>query len=254
MRHEEQTIRSFVVRRKRERYLEFVCHAAHRIKFTHQLAHFKDIDEGCKRAIAPARQTPKGIERILVAMGAPTLCYLITEHPEMDGKELPLLQALEEFVGSGMGAILSCIPGRLAFLETEDERWILEKTKPPLRSTPCVRFRSRLLDPDSTVEEGIFMAAYRLRDQGDIEPVQREQLIDLLSWFEQHLPAPQALEKEWNKTAICWFRSESRECISRVWSLVHLLEENGVVIDKITSEHPGWVVYEDKWQVVAHPI
>jgi hypothetical protein len=32
-----------------------------------------------------------------------------------------------------------------------------------------------------------------------------------------------------------------------------LLEENGVVIDKITTEHPGWVIYEDEWQIVAHP-
>jgi hypothetical protein len=43
----------------------------------------------------------------------------------MLSKELPLVEALQQIVGRGMGTVLSCIPGRLAFVETEDERFIL---------------------------------------------------------------------------------------------------------------------------------
>jgi hypothetical protein len=39
----------------------------------------------------------------------------------------PSLTILSELVGYGMGVILSCIAGRLAFVESEDGRFILEK-------------------------------------------------------------------------------------------------------------------------------
>ena len=111
MRHEYQTIRSFISRQKRARYMEFVSAPATRKKFTHALAHFRDIDPGCKRTIPASRQTPREIFRILSAKGAFGFCYLITEHPELDGRDFPLSDALEQIVGSGLGAILSCIPG-----------------------------------------------------------------------------------------------------------------------------------------------
>jgi hypothetical protein len=37
------------------------------------------------------------------------------------------LSALKEVVGYGMGTLISCIPGRLAYFESEDERYILQK-------------------------------------------------------------------------------------------------------------------------------
>jgi hypothetical protein len=251
--HEEQTIRSFISRQKRERYLIFVSDLKTRKKFTHALAHFRDIDPACKRLIPPSRQNPKDIARILAAKGAGALCYLIAEHPELDGRELPLMDALEETVGRGVGTILSCIPGRLAFMETEDERFILEKLKPPIRPRLCIRFIAPQIDADSGVREGIFVAAHRLRDEGDMPAYQRDQLRSLLEWFNEYLPSPTPLRKAWNRTAISWFKCDSKDSISRVWALVHILEDNGIVIDKITTEQPGYVIYEDRWQVVARP-
>jgi hypothetical protein len=251
--YEETTIRSFIVRRKRERYLAFVRDPGLRTKLTHQLAHFKDIDPKYKRVVPASKRSAWGIGRVLAGMGAPALCYVISEHPRLDRIEMPLEEALETFIGSGMGAILSCIPGRLAFIQTEDEGFILERKRPWRRRKPCVRFQTRLIDGDSRVEEGIFMAAYRLSREGDFSAHEKEELLDLLEWFGENLHAPDVLEKEYNKTAISWFKTEATECITRIWSMVRLLEEHGVVIDKITTRHPGWVIYDDKWQVVAHP-
>jgi len=253
MRHEYQTIRSFISRQKRARYLEFVSDSRTRTKFTHALAHFRDVDPRCKRPIPASKQNPKEICRILAAKGAFGYCYLITEHPELDGKDLPLSDALEQIVGRGMGAILSCIPGRLAFMETEDDRFLLEKERKEAGPERCVRFIAPLIDSDSKVHEGIFMAAYRLRDHGDIPSYQREQLRSLLQWFNNNLPNPSPLWNPGNARAISWFKSQSKECISRVWWVVHLLEENGIAITKITTENPGYVIYEDEFQVVAWP-
>jgi hypothetical protein len=253
MQHEYQTIRSFISRQKRERYLRFVGSPATRTKFTHALAHFRDIDPRCKFPIPPSKQNPKEIQRILAAKGAFGFCYLITEHPNLDGKELPLAEALEKVVGSGMGTILSCIPGRLAFMETEDERFILEKNRTEAGPEKCVRFITPLIDSDSKVKEGLFVAAYKLRDHGDIPKYEREELRSHLQWFNEHLPLPEPLSDHGNERAISWFKSQSHEFISRVWSVVHILEENGIAITKITTEDPGYVIYEDEFQIVARP-
>jgi hypothetical protein len=253
MRHEYQTIRSFISRQKRTRYLEFVADPRTRTKFTHALAHFRDIDPKCKRPIPPSKQNPKEIQRILAAKGAFGLCYLITEHPELDGRDFPLADALQLIVGRGMGAIISCIPGRLAFMETEDERFILEKERIEAGPERCVRFTTPLVDADSRVKEGIFVAAYRLRDQGDIPSYQRQELRSHLEWFSEHLPLPPPLSDRGNERAISWFKSQSKECISRVWAVVQLLEENGIAISKITTEDPGYVIYKDEFQIVAWP-
>lgn len=253
MLHEEETIRSFIVRRKQARYLEFVSNPKTRTKLTYQLAHFADIDPKCQRAIPPSRQNPRDIAKILLAKGSSAVCYVISEDPRMDTTEMPLLVALEKIVGRGIGTILSCIPGRLAFIETEEERFILEKSKPPRRPSQSIRFIATEIDSDSKVEEGIFQVAYRLRDDWEVPEHQRQELRRLLEWFEEHLPAPAVLREPRNKTAICWFKSDSRECISRVWATVHILEENGVVITKITTTHHRWIIHEDQWQIVARP-
>lgn len=166
---------------------------------------------------------------------------------------MQLSDALEEIVGSGMGTILSCLPGRLAFLETEDERFILARQKKPLKPKQRIRFITRVIDSDSRVEQGIFQPAYRLRDDWEVPEHQREELRELLEWFGEHLPAPEVLSHPRHKTAISWFKPESKECITRVWSMVRILKQNGVVINKITTGNPGFIIYEDDWQIVAKP-
>ena len=59
-----------------------------------------------------------------------------------------------------MGTVLSCIPGRLAFVETEDERFILERHD-HLEKREYVRFVIGRKDEDSHVEQGIFQARGR---------------------------------------------------------------------------------------------
>jgi hypothetical protein len=65
----------------------------------------------------------------LRSKGAPEKCFAISEDDDLDGKELFLSDALKEIVGRGIGTFLSCIPGRLAYFEDEDGRFILERKK-----------------------------------------------------------------------------------------------------------------------------
>ena len=53
----------------------------------------------------------------------------MADNPKIDGKEMNLSEALLEIVGMDAGALLSCIPGKLAYLEMEGlgERYLLLK-------------------------------------------------------------------------------------------------------------------------------
>jgi hypothetical protein len=64
-----------------------------------------------------------------VRKGAPDTCYVISEDDDLDGKEMPLAEALKTIIGRGIGTFLSCVPGRLAYFEDEECRWILERKK-----------------------------------------------------------------------------------------------------------------------------
>jgi hypothetical protein len=53
-------------------------------------------------------------------LGAPATCFVVSADSNLDGREMPLGDALNSVVSMGNGAFVSCIPGRLGFYEYED--------------------------------------------------------------------------------------------------------------------------------------
>ena len=129
MTHEEELIKAFIMPTKRQRYLDFVSKPKTRQKFLLELAHFNSLDRRYLLTIPPNDQHPKNMARLLTQKGAPPSCWITSEDRRLDGKELPLLETLEQVVGAQMGTFLSCIPGKLAYFEGEamGSRWILER-------------------------------------------------------------------------------------------------------------------------------
>jgi hypothetical protein len=127
--HEEAAVRAFIVRERRERFLEQLPNPKHRHKITKSLAHPNPawFDSRCMKAIPPAQNSAASIAKLLHAKGAGVTCWAISEDARFDGREVELDSALAELVGYGMGVILSCVAGKLAFVESEDGRFILEK-------------------------------------------------------------------------------------------------------------------------------
>jgi hypothetical protein len=125
--HEESLVRAFILPQRQERYLEMIAKPKRRQVFAESLAHFKHLDMRFAVRIPPNQQHAKDIAKILKSKGAPAICYAFSEWGEIDGRDLSLDEALKAVVGGGMGTFLSCIPGRLAHFEDEDQRWILEQ-------------------------------------------------------------------------------------------------------------------------------
>ena len=56
------------------------------------------------------------------------------------------------------------------------------------------------------------------------------------------------------RLGICWFKTGSTEHISRIWEMVNILERNGIYVKKIRTDRPGYVIYEDEWQLCSRAL
>lgn len=120
-----------------------------------------------------------------------------------------------------------------------------------------VRFVTHQIDDRSGRREGLFAAARRLRESGLLSDVDEATLDLTREWFSVNLPVPDrfALSRRPHRKeqAISWFRDTSDEAIARIRDYAAVLEEYGVAVEMILTDRPGFVVYEDEWQVVAYP-
>ena len=129
--YEKGIINTFIVKNKRNRYLEFIQKPKTRNKFIDLLYHFNDLDPEVMVNIPNDQQHANNILEILKRKGAPDKCYVVSTDDEIDGRIIILSEVLSYIVGSFGGAIISCIPGRLGYYEGEHhgDRCILEKNK-----------------------------------------------------------------------------------------------------------------------------
>lgn len=93
------------------------------------LAGVDSFDPRCVRPVPSGLQGTGDIELLLRSRGAPSTCHVMSENGALDGRKLPLAEALAEIVGWGASSLLSCRPGRLAYFEGEEpgERYLLER-------------------------------------------------------------------------------------------------------------------------------
>ena len=252
MYNEHALIAAFVKRGKRDRYREILSSERLRHKFTSQLAHFTDFDPKYRVPIPSNKLFIENAALELKKRHSPSIVFAISEDPALDQKELPLLEALRQTIGRGMGTVLSCIPGRLAFVETEDERFILERHD-PLEKREYIRFVVGRKDEDSHVEQGIFQAIGRALEWQAVTGSDADELKEVRAWFNENLQKPTSFGRDKLRLGICWFKTDATEHISRIWQLVQILERHGIYIKKVRTDKPGYVIYEDEWQLVAEP-
>ena len=131
MEHEAALIRAFVLPRRRARYFQFLNYPVRREKSLRVLDHLRNLDARYVHQIPPDKQSATDIETLLRRKGAPATCHVVSASRNLDGREMPLLTALAEVVGCGIGTLLSCIPGRLGYFESEEdgERYLLERPR-----------------------------------------------------------------------------------------------------------------------------
>jgi hypothetical protein len=123
-----------------------------------------------------------------------------------------------------------------------------------------LRFVTDRIDPDSHVAQGLFGAAYALRDEGVLEEHERVWFAEVVGWFEQHLHVPKHFDLDLPSCAkaergrvIYWFKASAQQPIQRMRQVATMLRHHGVGTRVLRTVRPGHVVYEDASQVGAIP-
>src|SRR5581483_12246570 len=128
--------------------------------------------------------------------------------------------------------------------------FILERHD-PLEKREFIRFVIGRKDEDSHVEQGVFQAVALAIEWQEIKGNDADELNTLRGWFSENLEKPSSFGRDKLRRGICWFKTDATEHIRRIWEMVQILERNGIYVKKIKTDKPGYVVYEDEWQLVA---
>src|ERR1700730_5006273 len=120
-----------------------------------------------------------------------------------------------------------------------------------------VRFVVPEIDENSGCERGIFQATYRLWRAGRLAPHEEVWWAEVRAWLDVDLEAPDRLARSRrpgaNECAISWFKASAAEHIARAREGVARLAQHDIQSRMLTTDRPGYIVYEDEFQVAAEP-
>ena len=122
-----------------------------------------------------------------------------------------------------------------------------------------LRFVVHDLDENTGKELGVFQAVGRLRESGELRDYEEEHHDLVLQWFNENLEkaarftasSPPFYRKQ--DRTISWFKDSAAKHLAQVRELVVILRKHGVVVETLTTDRVGYVVYEDDIQIVAEP-
>ena len=115
---ETEFVKTFVIKKKQERYVYLVKSRKRRKTFLRELYHFRDFDPAYEVPLSGATKTADGLIAELRRRGAVHDCWIISVRADLDGTTMPLADAIHE-ARRTEGTIVLCAPGKLAYYEGE---------------------------------------------------------------------------------------------------------------------------------------
>ncbi|BDU69693.1 hypothetical protein GETHOR_17940 [Geothrix oryzae] len=130
--HEEAFAKAFLPSEKRARFTQLLAQPKRRKEVLGQLSRGLPYLPEFASEVPGPKDFPEELEKLLAARGAGPTCHVIADGLKADGRELPLREALRLVCLHGPGAILSCIPGRLAYYKPQSPGLgiLLERPRP----------------------------------------------------------------------------------------------------------------------------
>lgn len=110
---QEAIIHTFIKPNRRARWLSTIRKGNRR--YRDRLNHCPDLDARFVRWLP----SNADVVSLLLSLGAPEECFIMSSVEEQSGKCLKLADAVQQLTYRGTAAIISCIPGRLAYYYDE---------------------------------------------------------------------------------------------------------------------------------------
>ena len=112
---EEATLRTFVVAAKRDRLLTLFASSNRRKQARDALNHFADWNG----RLAQLVDSSADVLALLRKSGAPSECHVMSDSPELDGRDMRLDEAVSACESHSFASVLCCVPGQLALFFDE---------------------------------------------------------------------------------------------------------------------------------------
>ena|SRR5688572_2786611 len=121
-----------------------------------------------------------------------------------------------------------------------------------------IRFSVAQRDPRTGQAAGVITLAYNLLRDGAIDPGHETALREHIHWLERHLPVPDRFTRTRNASqrnthGLSWLKDSAVESVRRLRAVAEVIRQHGHAVDMCVTARPGYVVYEDDFQVVAEP-
>jgi len=120
-----------------------------------------------------------------------------------------------------------------------------------------LRFISSYTNEWDEPSTGVFQALGHLIRDEDVFEYDRVRLKEIRTWFNVHLERPTKFNKTSNKNksyvAISWFKDTAIEHLERMYDLIPIYENYDLRIETIKRGNPGYVVFEDEFQISTIP-
>lgn len=121
-----------------------------------------------------------------------------------------------------------------------------------------IRFKTHDIDKTTGHDKGLLAAVYDALNQKLVTEYEESQIRTHLSWLNDNLPKPEKFSRtrndyHKNTHGLSWLKPSATEALEHLRALATIMDDHGIPVSMITTEKPGYVVYEDDLQVVAEP-
>lgn len=115
MDHETAFVKAFLTSEKRARWSQYLADPKRRKEILARLSVGLPFMSDLGTEVPGEQDFPMELEKLLRAQRAGPTCHVIADGLKIDGRELPLSEALRAICMHERAAVLSCLPGRLAY-------------------------------------------------------------------------------------------------------------------------------------------
>jgi|TARA_B110000967_G_scaffold181779_1_gene199232 hypothetical protein len=120
-----------------------------------------------------------------------------------------------------------------------------------------LRFITEFTNEWNESDTGVFQAIKFLINNEQTFEYDRERLKEIRKWFNLELEKPKKFNKHSNRhkteIAISWFKDSATKHIEKMYDMIPILENYNLQVKVIKRENPGYIVYQDEFQVVTLP-
>jgi hypothetical protein len=120
-----------------------------------------------------------------------------------------------------------------------------------------LRFTTEFTNEYDEIHTGIFSALRFVREYAFTQDDDVFKLKELQKWFNNNLEAPDRFSNAKNNNpasiSLSWFKDSAKNHIKKIYEIREVLYKYGIVIEAVTAKNPGYIIYEDDYQVSAIP-